>query len=156
MDRDLAQLKLSNGSEIVCEVMEWPDADSNQLIIRNALQIIAYEYHDDVDRSYAFRPFINFLENEQNYVMVNTDHVISMNRPTEYLIDQYYIGVREVENNIKIRLQAFKKERLEGLRRLADSVEKILLNKAQTQENKSSEKEPSNIIMFPFKDDTIH
>lgn len=154
MDRDLAQLKLSNGSEIVCEVMEWPDVDSNQLIIRNALQIVAYEYHDDVDRSYAFRPFINFLENEQNYVMVNTDHVISMNRPTDYLIDQYYIGIREVENNIKTRLQNFRKERLEGLQKLADSVEKLLLNK--TQKPEPSKKEPSNIIIFPFKDDTVH
>ena len=159
MDKDLAQLKLSNGSEIVCEVIEWPDTDSNQLIIRNALQILAFEYHDEADRSYAFRPFVNFLENDDNYVIINTDHIISMNRPTEYLVEQYFIGSREVKNNIEMRLSAYKKDKLEGIRRLAESVNKLLMNRAEKRDMYSSsedKKKHSNIIRFPSKDDIIH
>ena len=53
-NKQLAQLRLSNGSEVVCEILEY-DSDENQIIARNCMTIIGYEYEDG-QKGYAFRP----------------------------------------------------------------------------------------------------
>ena len=58
------------------------------------MTIINYEFEDG-DRSYAFRPWIHFLDKQEDYIVMNCDHIMTMNRPTEYLIDQYNLAVRD-------------------------------------------------------------
>ena len=46
MSGDVRQLVLSNGQELLCEVMQWPDLDvddSEVMIIRKAAKIIIQE-----------------------------------------------------------------------------------------------------------------
>jgi NDP-sugar pyrophosphorylase family protein len=153
--QDLAQLKLTNGSEIVCEVMEWPEEGSNQLIIRNAMTIINYEY-DGGDRAYAFRSWIHFLEDDKDYVMMNCDHIITMNRPTPYLIDQYQLAVKESSEVSKNRLEEYERYKLEGLQRISASLKSLLdIKDPDNSSLVDSDKRSSNIIQFP-SDDTIH
>jgi len=154
--KDLAQFKLTNGSEIVCEVMEWPDEDSNQLIIRNAMTIVNYEY-DGGDRAYAFRSWIHFLEDDKDYVMMNSDHVITMNRPTEYLVDQYNIALKESAIVTKNRLEEYEKYKLNGLKQLSESLKQLfgLKDSENINQRIDSDKPASNIIKFPT-DDTVH
>jgi len=154
--KDLAQFKLSNGSEVVCEVMEWPSDDDNQLIVRNAMTIINFEY-DGGDRMYAFRPFINFLEDDTDYIMVNSDHIISINRPRDYLINQYRTAIVDCQMIAKERVEEYKKDQLEGLARISEAMKRLLDKKADKHDGTSEEKDPqSNVIPFPLRDDTIH
>jgi len=146
---DLAQIKLTNGSEIVCEVVEWPEDDSNQMIIRNAMTIINYEFEDG-DRSYAFRPWIHFLDKQEDYIVMNCDHVMTMNRPTEYLIDQYNLAVRDSIIVSEERINAYKQEKINGLKQIADALQEILENKSNPDD--TIKKETSNIIKFPIND----
>jgi len=150
--KDLAQFKLSNGSEVVCEVMEWPSDDDNQLIIRNAMTIINYEY-DGGDRMYAFRPFINFLEDENDYIMVNSDHIISVNRPRDYLVDQYDVAIRDCYTIAQERVEDYKRDKIEGLQRITEAMARLLENR---KDNNTGEKKLTNVIPFPPRDDTIH
>ena len=151
-DKDLAQFKLTCGSEIVCEVMEWPDDESNQIIVRNAMCVIDYEY-EGPNRAYAFRPWVHFLDDDKDYVMVNSDHIISMNRPTEYLTDQYQLALYENLISTQRRLNEYNKFKLNGLQALAESLQKTLgTNKPNLSD---SDQTPSNIIKFPT-DDMIH
>ncbi len=150
--KDLAQFKLSNGSEVVCEVMEWPTDDDNQMIARNAMTIINFEY-DGGDRMYAFRPFINFLEDENDYIIINSDHIISVNRPRDYLIEQYNIAIQDCHKVAQERVEEYRKDKLEGLRRITEAMAQII---AKQDDDTSDAKTPSNVIPFPFRDDTIH
>lgn len=154
--KDLAQFKLSNGSEVVCEVMEWPSDDDNQLIVRNAMTIINFEYEGG-DRMYAFRPFINFLEDDTDYIMVNSDHIISINRPRDYLINQYRTAIVDCQMVAKERVEEYKKDQLEGLARISEAMKRLLDKRTGKHDATSEEKNPqSNVIPFPFRDDTIH
>ena len=154
--KDLAQFKLSNGSEVVCEVMEWPSGDDNQLIVRNAMTIINYEYEGG-DRMYAFRPFINFLEDDTDYIMVNSDHIISINRPRDYLINQYRTAIVDCQMVTKERVEAYKKDQLEGLARISEAMKRLLDKRTGKHDETSEEKDPeNNVIPFPLRDDTIH
>lgn len=153
---DLAQLRLSNGSEILCEVMEWPPENENQLIMRNAMSIICYEMEEG-DTTYAFRPFIHFLDDDKDYVCLNTDHVLSVNRPTEYLVEQYGIAVTESLMNAERRNMTMKRNRLEQLSRLAEAMEQVAINSSGNSSESDSDYDPfANVIPFPSRDDILH
>lgn len=152
---DLAQFRLSNGSEILCEVMEWPPHNENQIIMRNAMSVICYEMEQG-DTSYAFRPFIHFLDDEKDYVVLNSDHVLSVNRPTEYLVEQYRVAVHEALMNSERRNQSLKRTRLEELARLAEAMERVV-RKNNGEELDEIEPDPyDNVIPFPKNEDILH
>ena len=151
---DLAQLRLSNGSEILCEVMEWPPENQTQMIMRNAMSIICYELEEG-DTSYAFRPFIHFLDDDKDYVCLNTDHVLSINRPTEYLVQQYQIAVHEALMNAERRNMSMKRNKLEELSRLAAAMEEIS-NQSNTESSDPDIDPFANVIPFPSRDDILH
>lgn len=148
-EKDLAQFKLTNGSEVVCEIMEWPDNDDNQMIVRNVMTILTMEYQDG-DRAYQFRPWIQFLDGDKDYVIMNSEHIISINKPSEYLTDQYFSAVNETHQNAKARRRAHKKDKLEGLKRVAEAMERVLRKKQEEPEELEYE---DNIIYFPSNDD---
>lgn len=155
-NKQLAQLRLSNGSEVVCEILEWPDSDENQIIARNCMTIIGYEYEDG-QKGYAFRPFVNFLdEHEMDMILINSDHVVCMNKPTEYLIDQWQMSVGEMLAQARLRNRDYKKTQNEGLTRLAQAIAEI--TNASDDELDEAEEFIDNIIPFPSRDgdDTIH
>lgn len=155
-NKELAQFKLSNGSEVVCEVLEWPSESDNQLIARNAMTIINFEY-DGGDRMYAFRPFINFLEDENDFIIINSDHIISVNRPRDYLIDQYHVAIQDCFAIAKERVDEYRKDKLEGLRRITDAMAKLIAKNNDDTSEEKTPSAPSNVIPFPFRDDdTIH
>ena len=152
MKNDLSQIRLTNGSEIVCEVMEWPEKNENQMIIRNAMAIIVLDFaaQDATadshvgERAFVFRPWCSFVEDSMNYILVNSDHIISINNPTEYLVENYYIAVRDAHKQHIKRTASLRKEKLESLQALAEQIEKVV---AKREEKKSTL--PDNVILFP-------
>ena len=55
---EIKHFKLTNGEEIVCDVIEWPDVDgdSPDIVVRNAFKIITSGLsHQDNIRYYQFR-----------------------------------------------------------------------------------------------------
>lgn len=155
-NKQLAQLRLSNGSEVVCEILEWPDNDENQIIARNCMTIIGYEY-DDGQKGYAFRPFVNFLdENEMDMILINSDHVVCLNKPTEYLIDQWQMSVGEMLAQARLRNHDYQKKQSESLHQLAQAIAQI--SNATDEEIDEAEEFIDNVIQFPSRDgdDTIH
>ena len=59
---EIRQFKLVDGSEIVCEVIEWNDDATDEIVIRNAL-VIQYMMRDD-HRLCSMRPWM--LQQVQN------------------------------------------------------------------------------------------
>lgn len=156
-DENLTQFKMSNGSEVVCEVMEWPSEElGNQMITRNCMTIISYEYSEE-ERGYAFRPFVNFLDDNRDYVMINTDHIISLSKPSEYLIRQYRVALNDVLAAAKLRNALYEREKQDAFAQIAEAMTSILENKINDKtSDEVKEKEPTNnIINFPGND-TLH
>ena len=59
---EIKQFKLSNGDEIVCDVVEWPDVDgdSPDIVVRNVFKIVVAGVKSSKDsiRYYQFRPWM--------------------------------------------------------------------------------------------------
>ena len=84
---EIRQFKLVDGSEIVCEVLEWNDDNSEEIVIRNAL-IIQYMIKDD-NRLCSMRPWM-LLQVQHNMVSVlNAGHVTIDAHHASETIDNY-------------------------------------------------------------------
>ena len=147
--QDIAQFKFSSGQEIVCEVMEWPDGDGNDIIIRNAMSIVAGETMEG-ERIYMFRPWVHYLEKANEYIIVNAQHVLSQNRPNEFLIKEYLDAVVTMHEHAKERDEEYIEAEKENLKRIQKGMTRFV--------NRSDEEETAkdNIVKFPSKDDTVH
>lgn len=146
MQYEIVQMKLTSGNEVVCQVLEWPEEGSNQMIVRNALAIVNIEFDDSNDRMYMFVPWLHFAEGDKNYVLINTDHVMASSKPTDYLIDQYKIAVFETNEFSRKRVEDHAKRKEEGFKKLEQAIR-----------NKIEEEDYDNVVRFPGSDkETVH
>lgn len=152
MNRELAQLKLIDGHEVVCEVIEWPDKDDDQIVIRNAMAIVVIESPDG-ENAYVFRPFVHFLEDETDYVLLRNDHIITINRPKTYLTDQYELSVDAMLQTNRERVEEYEEAKKEGQKLFEDKMHSFL----ESYEYGEYDSSGSNVIQFPKNDkDTVH
>ena len=98
----------------------------------------------DGDPAYVFRPFVHFLEDDQDYVLLNSTHVLSMNRPRSYLSDQYLLSVQSMQAVNQERVSEYEKAKAEGVRQFERAMEAHLTDSSE-----------SNVISFPDKE-TLH
>ena len=40
---DFRQFKLSNGDEIICEIVQWPEDSEEEMIIRKAMELKSHD-----------------------------------------------------------------------------------------------------------------
>ena len=113
---DLRQFKLSNNEEIICEVVEWNDEETDTIVIRKALRIHAIDDTDVSMRYYTFKPWIMMSTDPDTLHIVNSAHIVSESTPAEVALEYYndvIADLREDETNLEL------------LPRDSDSVEMI-------------------------------
>lgn len=90
--KSIRQFKLSNGDEIVCDVVEWPDEEEgpNALVIRNAYKIhMIMPITASENRYYQFRPWMVYQDNPEYFQILNGDHIMSEASPSGDMLLQY-------------------------------------------------------------------
>ena len=85
----LRQFKLTNGDEIVCEIMEDLELD---LVIRFALRLTTVSSEDN-KLYYIFKPFMIYQTNQNNVITLNTSHIMGAAIPDDDLLPQYFSAV---------------------------------------------------------------
>jgi hypothetical protein len=99
------QLKLSNGEELIAEVLEWAADDDPTIVIRAALGIISTEREDGF-RYYSMRPWMIYCEDMNKLLTINADTIIGETEPADILLKQYAITVSEyVESYTKQEIE---------------------------------------------------
>jgi hypothetical protein len=89
---EIKHFKLSNGEEIVCDVVEWPDpdGDSPDLVVRNSYKIVTtFIKGNDGARFYQFRPWMIYQDDPEMFQVINCNHIIGEANPPTELIEQY-------------------------------------------------------------------
>lgn len=95
------QFRLSNGDEIVAQVMHEPEGDDCYIVIRNAMMVIRSENIERGYRYYSFRPWMSFQLNEEYFQLLNYNHIIGEARPDKLLLDQYYRAIASEQDGEK-------------------------------------------------------
>ena len=93
------QFRLTNGDEIVAQVIEEPEGEDFYIVVKNAMMIIRSENHIEGYRYYSFRPWMAFQQSESYYQLLNYNHIIGEAKPDETLLSQYYKAVVSERDN---------------------------------------------------------
>ena len=102
---DLRQFKLSNNEEIICEVVEWNDEETDTIVIRKALRIHALDDTDASMRYYTFKPWIMMSTDPDTLHIVNAAHIVSESTPAEVALEYYndvIADLREDETDLEL------------------------------------------------------
>ena len=83
------QFKLTNNDEIVCEVQQWHDSESDDIIIKKALKIVSIEDYSRGIRFFALRPWMSFQDDPDYLHSLNAAHVIVTSEPTKPMLKYY-------------------------------------------------------------------
>jgi len=147
---EIQQFKLSNGDEILCEALEWNN-ENHEVFIKNVMTIV-HVYIDD-EKYAVFRPYLNYAEQDNHVMALNSKHITIVSKPSELLVTQYRSSVYDMHQIYKEREQEFLTKQIKTLEKISE----LIKNKENVQFNDFSDSASSNVITFPFKpDDTVH
>ena len=113
--KNIRQLKLSNGDEIVCDVVEWPEDDEpNALVVRNAYKIhMLHPVVPGENRYYQFRPWMVYQDDSSFFQILNGDHILAEATPSQDMLVQYKRLLNDEEEDNFEKLQDKLKEMLD-------------------------------------------
>jgi hypothetical protein len=86
---NVKHFKLSNGEEMLCDIVEELD---DEIIIRDALKIVRIE--ESIDKAYyIFKTWMIFQEDQNSVLSLNMFHVMGIATPAEELMQQYEVAL---------------------------------------------------------------
>ena len=94
---DVKQFILSNGDEIVCEVVEWADDVEVDMVVRRAYRIVTVDDPVKGVRFFTLRPWLLMQSGNDLFNTINSQHIIAEANPTQQLLDQYRSAIRDAE-----------------------------------------------------------
>jgi hypothetical protein len=166
---NVMQFKLTNGEEIICQVVDWPEDDDTDYIVHNAL-LLMQQIVNGTRTKYMFKPWFTMAEKSDQYISISKDQIVACVDPNEILNNEYINAKREMyyrsrskqvepalpsvndpfnydEKSEQKKFEEMQKEILA----LIDEIEQS--NELDEMYNDSDN--PSNVIKFPGPD-SIH
>lgn len=83
------QFKLSNGDEIIVNVIQEPEGEDINIVIKDAMMIVRSEEVDSGFRYYSLRPWMSFQLNSDYFQLLNYSHIVGEAKPDKQLVIQY-------------------------------------------------------------------
>ena len=143
---DVKQFRLSSSEEVIAEIIEWPDSDQSDIIVRNALSIVRYETEQG-EKFYVFKTWIHFADDPSILTVVNPNHIISTTNPHQILLNQYRDSIGDMLLEAEIRNKRIIRREGTRLMEMAEQIASMLSNEDELE--KDSDDPTSNIIKFP-------
>jgi len=95
---NIKQLKIADGSEIICEIMEELEED---IVVRGAFRIARVDL--DNERSYyMFKPWMTYVERPDHFITINLYHMIAASVPSKEILDQYTNAIEKIKEEIEL------------------------------------------------------
>ena len=130
MDKDIQQIKLVSGNELLCEVVEWPDEksdNSTDLIIRNALSIINGE-NEEGNTVFLFKPFLHYVDKSSQFISLSKMQIMALNRPDRYLQKEYMSAFAEFEKSSFERDEDYKEQEMYEVSMVEEALEETKID----------------------------
>jgi len=147
---DIKQFKLSSGEEIICDVIEWPDIESEEsadMIVKNVFKIVSYDPAANGDRYYTFRPWMSFQDEDDMFQLINYNHIVGEANPSQKLLKHYIVAVK---GEVTPENEQARKEIEERLEAYINNLRASIENKTLEDDSDAG----SKVIKFPGR--TFH
>jgi hypothetical protein len=131
--KDIRQLKLINGEEIICEVVDESFEQYSgefDMHVKScmALQLKVVDMDPDEEpyRYYSLNPWMVYGEDAENPTFLKSEMIVAECQPSPLLLDQYIVGIKQMGEVYDSKIMArekFKqdletvKEQLKNLKR---------------------------------------
>ncbi len=132
---NVKQLKIADGSEIICEVMEELEED---IVVRGAFRIARVDL--DNERSYyMFKPWMTYVEEPDHFITINLYHLIAATVPSKDILDQYENAIEKISEAVSER---------------NDNLDEIPEEEIKEKLSLTNDSEVDNVLKFNFIDKT--
>ena len=108
----LRQMKLTNGDEIICEVIDWESEEGPAIVVRNAFRIITVDRQNGL-RYHIFRPLMVMQIEDEFFQTLNTDHIIDEATPSKEFVKEYYNALKietDEETDVDEKMEEYMKK----------------------------------------------
>lgn len=139
------QFRLSNGDEIVAQVVEEPEGEDFNIVIKNAMMVIRTENIYEGYRYYSFRPWMSFQLDDSYLQLLNYNHIIGEAKPDKVLLNQYIKALESERNEPSKRMT--EEDELDDLKRMVTKL-RIVTNDFDSDHT-------GNVVPF-FNKDKMH
>lgn len=152
---NLRQFKLVNNDELICELVQYSD-DESEILVRKVLKIIAADDFENNVRYYSFKPWISFQDEIDELSVIQSMHVLTEVMPSDSLKKHYSTAITDIENHSKLTK---KNVDLDALLEATDNLSEEEMR--EYIQNLIDDKEPfqdssdTNVITFKPKE-TLH
>tara|TARA_B100001094_G_scaffold321191_1_gene368528 strand:- start:6103 stop:6615 length:513 start_codon:yes stop_codon:yes gene_type:complete len=164
------QLKLTNGDEMICELVEPSDDDNVEIVVRKAMKIIVNDDLDEGVRYYTLKPWISFQDHTDDLVVINSMHVIAEAIPSDTIIPYYQAAIKDADKYNAVRAAGLSlKDIQEKMGELTEEeMEEFMQKKYEELEEEAGievefddvdiryDSDSPNVIHFRRKTDTFH
>lgn len=170
MKQSTMHFKMTNGEEVICQVVDWAEDSEDDYIVRNSLCVVQKTISDNQTR-YMFKPWFTMVERTDQYICIAKEHIIACTIPSSILYTEYRRAVNEMISSSRKKklspLDSVKDLTTDDLAQKHqaeyDRVQKDILDLIEEMERRSIDDidilddsdEPSNVIKFPGPD-SIH
>lgn len=137
------QFKLSNGDEIICQVIDEPEGEDINIVVRHAMKIIT-EDKDNGYRYYSFRPWMVYQDHKDFMQLINYTHIVGEAKPSPLLLEQYNKAVQIEQENASTR----EEEILEKMDQVMEQLRGMECNDSDDEDN--------IVALFKHNKDTMH
>jgi hypothetical protein len=96
---EIKQFKLANNDELICEIVAWNNDETDDIIVRRVLKIVAMEDIDQGMRYYTLKPWMSFEEDPDAMHAVSSYHIIGSSNPGEQAMSYYYDVLKEMKEH---------------------------------------------------------
>ena len=157
MSPDIKQLKLTNNDEIICEVVQYSDDESSEILVRRCMRIIAVDDFENSVRYYTFKPWVTFQDDLSELSVLNGVHVISETTPSPTVMHHYAASLIETD-----KINVLKKGGVD-ISELADDISELseeemdayIDAKLESLDENNYDSNEANVIQFKPRT-TVH
>lgn len=155
MSGEYKQFKLTNGEELICELVASGDEDSTaDVIVRRAMKIVVSDDLEENIRYYTLKPWMSFMDDTQELVALNSVHIVGEAKPSESMMMHYASGLADADKYNKVKQAGLSLKEIED--KLKELTEEEMDAFLQTKFDEiAADSDISNIIKFKPKG-TVH
>lgn len=152
---DYKQFKLTNGDEMICELVANGDEDSTaDVIVRRAMKIVTTDDLEENVRYYTLKPWISFQDDTTDLVALNSVHIVGESTPSETVMLHYAAALADADKYNKVKKAGLTLQEIqEKMQELTEEEMNIFLQ--AKYDEIADDSAISNIIQFKPKG-TVH
>lgn len=152
---NLRQFKLVNDDELICELVQYSD-DETEILVRRVLKIITADDYESNVRYYSFKPWISFQDDINDLTVINAMHVLTEVVPSESLKKHYGVAVGDIQKQEALSRKNIDLDSiLERTEHMSDNEMRKYIQSLIDEEQTVKDSGDTNVIAFTPKG-TLH